>query len=204
MITLFHSPGSCSNGLLLLLEEVGADYEVEVLPIIEGAHRTESYLALNPKGKIPALRLDDGTVLTEFQSIAQYIVDTHPEAGLAPADPLARAQLCAAMDYIVASLHMRGYSFIKRPARFVEDASAHEAISAHGHEQVAQASALLSDMLGEQEYLLGDFSAADAALYFTSRWADGDGVTLPENLAAHLDRVRARPSHAAVAHLMQR
>lgn len=80
MMTFFHSPGSCSNGILFLLHEVGAAFECVVVDLRKGEQTRAAYRALNPKGKVPALRLSEGSVLTEFQAIATWLTAAHPEA----------------------------------------------------------------------------------------------------------------------------
>ncbi len=86
MLTLFHAPGSCSDGILLLLEEVGAHYTVETIDLAKGGQKDPGFLAKNPKGKVPSLLIDTGRVLTEFQSIAYWLAHAYPQAGLWPKD----------------------------------------------------------------------------------------------------------------------
>ena len=88
-VTLFHSPNSRSGSALVLLEELGADYELKVLNLKTGEQRQPAYLAVNPMGKVPAIRHGDA-VVTEQVAVYLYLADLYPEAGLAPAigDPL--------------------------------------------------------------------------------------------------------------------
>ena len=88
-VTLFHSPQSRSLGALALLEELGADYELQLLDQKKGEQRQAAYLAVNPMGKVPAIRHGDALV-TEQVAVFLYLADLYPEAGLAPAigDPL--------------------------------------------------------------------------------------------------------------------
>jgi len=88
-VTLFHSPNTRSTGALILLEELGADYELHVLNMKAGEQRGAAYLAINPMGKVPALKHGDALV-TEQVAVFLYLADLYPEAGLAPAigDPL--------------------------------------------------------------------------------------------------------------------
>jgi glutathione S-transferase len=83
-LTLFHAPNTRSAGVLLLLEELGAAYNLHVLDTKAGEQRQPAYLAVNPMGKVPAL-LHDGAVVTEQVAIFIYLADLFPEAGLAPA-----------------------------------------------------------------------------------------------------------------------
>src|SRR5580704_8870559 len=88
-ITLYHSPNTRSSGALLLLEELGAPYELQVLNMKAGEQRQPGYLAINPMGKVPAVR-DGDALVTEQVAIFLYLADRFPEAKLAPAisDPL--------------------------------------------------------------------------------------------------------------------
>lgn len=108
MLTFFHSPGSCSDGILLLLEETGAPYEIVETVVAKGQHKTPEYLAMNPKGKVPALRNPNGQIMTEFQSIAFWLANQYRGAGLWPDDLDQQQKVLEVMDYIVASVHMRG------------------------------------------------------------------------------------------------
>ena len=93
MLTFHHSPQSCSNGILLLLHEVGAVFETKIVDVRAGDQRGATYLGLNPKGKVPALGLADGSTLTEFPAIALWLVESHPQAGLAPTGTIERARV---------------------------------------------------------------------------------------------------------------
>jgi glutathione S-transferase len=75
---LYHSPGSCALGIHVLLEEIGAPFDLHRINFAEREQHSEGYLAINPKAKVPALQRDDGSVLTEFQTIAVYLALTHP------------------------------------------------------------------------------------------------------------------------------
>lgn len=200
MLTLFHSPGSCSNGILYLLSEVGLPHEVHLVDVRKGDQRAPEYRALNPKGKVPALRLPDGTVLTEYQAIALWLAQAAPDAGLWPADTLLQARTLELLEFIVGTVHMRGFTFLKVPSKFIADPAAQEVLRDHGRAQVEQGLAYLSERLGDREYLLGaSFGIADTLLLYVLDWAEIDGVTIPANLAACHARLRARPDHAAAA-----
>lgn len=205
MLTFHHSPQSCSNGILLLLHEVGAAFETKIVDVRAGDQRGAAYLALNPKGKVPALGLDDGAVLTEFGAIALWLAESYPQAELAPADPTERARLLDMLDFIVGSVHMRGFTFDKVPHKFLADPDGQAALKAHGRAEVIKGLKVLSDMMGDAPYLLGRFSVADTALFYVLDWAELDGAyDVSANLRACLKRIRARPAYAAAAPLLSR
>ena len=116
---LFYAPGACSLGVHILLEEIGKPYEAERVNLKEGEQYREAYVALTPKSKVPALERDDGSVLTEYGAIATWLARTNPDAKLLPADPDAEVRSVEAMDYAVATIHMRGLPgrAISRPTR---------------------------------------------------------------------------------------
>ena len=88
-VTLFHAAQSRSGGVLALLEEIGADYELSVLDLRHGEQRKDGYLAVNPMGKVPAI-VHDGALVSEQGAVYAYLGDLYPEAGITPAigDPL--------------------------------------------------------------------------------------------------------------------
>lgn len=205
MLTFYHSPQSCSNGILLLLHEVGAAFETRIVDLRAGNQLGAAYLALNPKGKVPALGLDDGAVMTEFGAIALWLAESYSQAGLAPADPTERARLLETLDFIVGSVHMRGFTFDKVPQKFLADLDGQAALKAHGRAEVIKGLKVLSHMMGDAPYLLGRFSVADAALFYVLDWTEQDGgYDVPANLMACLKRIKARPAYAAAAPLFSR
>jgi glutathione S-transferase len=88
---LYYSPGSCALGIHVLLEELGAPFELKRLNFAEREQYGEAYLAINPKSKVPTLERNDGSVLTEFQAISTYLALTHPEKRLIPPTSSARS-----------------------------------------------------------------------------------------------------------------
>ena len=196
MLKLFHSPGSCSNGILYLLNELGVDFELVPLIVSEGQQNTPEYVALNPKRKVPALVLPDGQVLTEYPVIAQYLARTNPQAGLWPDDMMAQLRLAEVLDYMIATVHMRAFTFVLVPQRFAPTPDMQKVISDYGHAEVAKGLDVLSGILGDRDYIMGDFSIADSALFFLLNWAEGRKIAMPDNLAACYARLKARPAYA--------
>jgi len=193
--TLYYWPGSCALGIHVLLEESGEPYDLAKVDSAAGAQHQAEYRAVNPKGKVPALRRSDGSVLTEFPAIAYWLAATNPDKKLFPANPEAQARVLEAMDYVVASLHMQGFTRIWRPANFVANEAEHGAVKARGREICETGLALMDETLAGKDYLVGDFSIADAALFYFEFWvATRLKLAMPANCAAHYARVKARPS----------
>lgn len=192
---LYYSPGACSVGIHVLLEEIGKPYETELVNLREGAQFKPEFTAVNPKSKVPTLVRDDGSVLTEYPAIAVWLASTFPEAKLLPKEADRLAKALEYTDYAVATLHMQGFSRIFRPSNYAPSESDHEAVKAKGEEIFSKGLALFDKALEGKEYLLGEFSFADSALFYLSFWwADRLKKQLPPNVAAHYARMKARPS----------
>src|SRR5687767_3795884 len=92
MLTLFYAPKACSLAPHILLEESGLPYRAELVDIFAGEHLRPEYLKLNPRGRVPALRLESGEILTEVTSLLFWISEQVPERGFMPASSVARAR----------------------------------------------------------------------------------------------------------------
>jgi glutathione S-transferase len=191
---LYYSPGACSIGIHVILEEIGAPFDLELVNLREGAQFGTEFTAVNPKSKVPTLLRDDATVLTEFPAIAYWLAATHPEAKLWPADAERQSRALEAMEYVTATVHMQGYTRINRPARFTPTAADEERVKEQGAEMVQKGLHILERSLGDKQWVAGDYSVADAALFYVELWADQRGRSLPANEAAHLARMKERPA----------
>ena len=205
MLAFFHSPGSCSEGILYLLNEIGAEFDLRTMSLAQGDAQKPEYKAMNPKGKVPAIAMDNGETLTEFPVIAQYIARTHPEAGLWPDDMVRQLRIMEALDYITATVHMRAFAFVLVPGRFAKSDAFKAEIKDYGLGEVAKTFGILSEIMGDKDYLLGDFTIADSALFYVLHWADAMTIDMPANLAACLERLKERPAYAkSLPHLRRR
>ncbi|AFO88635.1 glutathione S-transferase [Phaeobacter inhibens] len=192
---LYYKPGACPLASHIALQETGRPFEIEAVDTAAG--RTEGgadYLAINPKGYVPALRLEDGSILTEGPAILQYIADSHSEAGLAPAaGTFARARMQEQLNWIGTELH-KAFGPLFR-----------EGTSEAGQDEARVAVAGKFDLIETQledgrEWLVADqFSVADAYLFVVSNWANFTGIDLARwpYLAAFVSRTAARQSAQA-------
>lgn len=200
-LKFYMTPGSCSTGIHILLEELEVPFEVTVLNLPAGEHRQPCYLVINPKGTIPALMLPDGLVLTEFQAIAFWLARAYPRKGLLPEDPLKAAVVMELMDYIVGTIHGQGYTRIFTSDSYLPGHLAESekdgwlrSIEARGHEIVEQGLKIVEARLPMDGFIAGaKIGVADAALFYVSFWADHIGIPLPERCGTHYQRMRARP-----------
>jgi glutathione S-transferase len=194
-LTLYHAPHSRSAATLTLLEELGAPYELHVLNLKAGEQRQSRYLAVNPLGKVPAIR-HRGALVTEQVAIFLYLADLFPAAGLAPAigDPL-RGPYLRWLVY---------YAACYEPA-LVDQAMKREpaplSMSPYGDFDTMLKT--LIDHIAKSAYLLGDvFSAADILWAMALQWGTMFKI-IPENpdIARYVARVTARKSFAKIAAL---
>ncbi len=192
---LYYSPGACSIGIHVLLEEIGKPYEAVRLNFQEGQQYKPEFTSINPKSKVPTLQRDDGSVLTEYPAIAYWLAASNPEAGLLPEAPDDLARAMEATDYCVATLHMQGFSRIFRLSSYAPSESDHDAVKARGEEIFAKGLHLMDQAVAGKDYLLGHYSFADSALFYVSFWWNGRlKKELPGNVAAHYGRMKARPA----------
>lgn len=188
---LYYSPSACSLSPHIVANELGLAIElVKVDVVAKRTEHGEDFLAINPKGLVPVLRLDDGTLLTEGPAVVQYLADLKPDAQLAPASgSMARYRLQEMLGYINSELH-QGYMPLFNPACSDEVRSAR---MAHLHKHYR----LLEAALGRTTFLLGDrFTVTDAYLFVVTRWAEFVKLDLSAfpNLLAFQARIAARPA----------
>lgn len=199
---LFWGPHTCAIGTHVLLEEIGKPYETEKLDVAGGDTHKPPFSHVNPKGKVPTLLRDDGSVLTEYGAIAIWLARTNPEAALLPSDLDQEVRVLEIMDYVVGTLHGQGFGRVFMPQKFEPPDVVHEtlglgqsATKTKGREMVHQALGILERQLAGREYAAGDrFTIADSALFYAERWAPQENIELPPGLAGHLERMKARPA----------
>jgi len=192
---LYHTPGTCSDGILILLEELGLPYDSKIVDFEKNDQKSPEFLALNAKGKVPVLRLEDGTVLTQWVAIAAYLASQRPGSSFLPNEPLKIARVLEAIDYVTSSVHMQGFSRIARPGNFVEHENDFEAAQARGRKLAMEGLVIMSGYLATEPFVAGDYGIADMALFYVERWAAaGLGEDLPGGCAQHYATMMARPA----------
>jgi glutathione S-transferase len=188
---LYFSPGACSLSPHIVLREAGIDFTTERVDL--RAKVTESgadFRTINPKGQVPTLQLDDGTVLTEGAAIVQYIADRAGAAALLPpVGTVARYQVIEWLSYIGAELH-KTFVPLFVPGTSEEMQQAARTALAHRFDYLAKA-------LEGRDYLMGSaFTAADAYLFTVLGWPGYVKMSLADwpVLQAYIARVGARPA----------
>jgi glutathione S-transferase len=195
MLKLFHAWGSCSLASLIALEEAGADYELAIMNTKVGDQRTAEYLAVNPKGRVPALVTPQG-VLTETPAILSYIPETHPSARLLPVDPWERAQAHAFNAYLASTVHV-AHAHKHRGYRWADEESSFADMTRKVPENEIACFRLIEDEMFAGPWVLGaEYTVCDSYLFTLFGWLEGDGVDPRQfgRLFEHSQRVAERPA----------
>jgi len=188
---LFYAPGACSLSPHIVAQEAGIDLQLVKVDTKTKTMAAEGdYWAVNPKGYVPALELDNGEILTEGPAIVQYLADLKPGSKLAPANGTwARTRLQEMLGYINSEIHKTFSPLFK--------STTPEETRAERKEYLHKRYALLDKQLAGRKYLFGDqFTIADAYLFVVTNWAKSAKVDLGDfaNLQAFQQRVGARPA----------
>ena len=184
---LYISPGACSLASNIALHEAGIPFEISKVDKRTKRADGVDFVTINPKGYVPALRLDDGQVLTENVAVLQYIADLNPAAKLAPpAGTMERYRLQEWLSFINSEVH-KGFSPL-----FSSEAT--EETKTYARNYLAKRLTYLEGALGDNKYLMGDqFTVSDAYLFTVLGWGAHVGVDIGPKLKSYADRVRARP-----------
>jgi glutathione S-transferase len=188
---LYYSPGACSLSPHIVLQETGLPYEAVLASTkTKKLQDGSDYYAINSKGYVPTLELDDGTRLTEGPAIVQYLADQVPEKNLAPANgTMARYRLQEWLNFLTAEVH-KSFGALFAPG--MPDEAKQMA-----KERITKRLGWVDQQLEGKDYLLGNtFSVADAYLFTVAGWAPHVGLDFSalKNLQAFQARVAARPA----------
>ena len=199
---LFAAPGACSFGAHVIIRELELPVDVTLVTLSDASSRIK---AVNPLGRVPALLLDDGTVLTENSAILPFLADLRPGTSLfAPAGSVERARIQSWIGYINSELHAGSLRVFNRPQLFSADVSAHEGIRAAGLARIKAALLPLEKYLAGEEFLVGGrFTIADAYFGNFAALAGrlGDELAEYQAILAYARRFESRASvQAARAH----
>ena len=188
---LYFAPGTCAHSPHIALREAGLPFDL-VRVDLKTKRTTDGrdYLAINPNGYVPALELDDGTILTEGPAIVQYIADQAPASGLAPANgTIARYQLQSLLGLINSEIH-KGFSPLFKP-------DTPDLTKAAARTHLINRIGELAKRLERQDYLSGNqFTVADGYLYTVLGWGPFVDVDINQwpTITAFTARVAARPT----------
>ena len=195
MLTLYFSPGACSMASHIGLEETGAPYEEKPTLLPKGEQKTEAYLRINPRGKVPALSID-GKVITENTAILTYLARRFPEKELMPADPVEEARCIATMAWFSNIVHP-SYQRQMRPERFAEGEAAQATVKDMGRKSFWANCQEIDSMLQGRNWIMGDsYSLADGYALVFYGWGVRGGFPMQElaRYTAWKDRMLQRPA----------
>lgn len=188
----YMTPGSCSIGVHVLLEECELFFQAHIIDLLAGANLSPEFLAINPRGSVPALALNDGNVLTDFESIAVWLADNHPKKNLLPSAGPERERLLQVMRYVIAVLHGEGFTRVFVAERYAKSADAKSSIQHEGRAAVQRGFERLQTMLTGARYVSDTFSVADAAVFYVEFWAVRSGIPLPARAREHFEAMCGR------------
>lgn len=205
MYTLYWSHNSASIAAQYCLEEAGVKYDAVLVDMAKDGHKQPDFLKVNPAGKLPAMKLPEGGIITECAAISLLIADRFPQAGLAPAaDDAQRGPFLMWLFHLNNTLQpaMLRYYY---PERVTTEAGGINGVQEKAKEEIASLWSRIDAHLAQNgPFLLGDrFSAADALLYMLSTWQDccpGTYKRFP-SIRRLAEKVRARPAIARVAEM---
>jgi glutathione S-transferase len=196
MIKLFYAPNTCSLASHITLEEAGVAYTTVRVDFASNGQRQPEYLAINPKGRVPALVTDSG-ILTETPAILAFIAQSFPKAGLAPLDDsFAFAQVQAFNSYLCSTVHV-AHAHRMRGNRWADDPAAIAEMKRKVPQSVGAAYDLIERDMLKGPWVMGEtYSICDPYLFTVSEWLEGDGVDLSRlpKVIAHRNRMSERPA----------
>jgi glutathione S-transferase len=195
MLKLFYAPGTCALASHIALEDAGAKYEAVRLSFKTDDQKKPEYLAINPKGRVPALVTDQG-ILTETPAILAYIAQSYPAARLAPVDPFGFARAQAFNSYLCSTVHV-SHAHRMRGTRWADDPASLQDMQRKVPQTVGDGFGLIErEMLAGPWVLGSDYSICDAYLFTLAQWLEGDGVDLAKlpRVLDHRRRMAERPA----------
>jgi glutathione S-transferase len=196
MLTLYFAPGACSTAAHIVLEESGEKYEPRQVDLAGGEQRTEAYLKINPQGRVPVLKLEDGEYLAENTAILPYL---GKRFGLWPTDPKGEAKALSAIGFFAASVHP-AHAHVGRPERYTADTSAFPGIKEAGLKTFHSYLKQIDGRLAGREWLGDKYSVVDPYGLVFYGWGIRRELPMHElkNYTAFKDRMLARPAVARV------
>src|SRR5271154_4112680 len=176
MFRLYYAPGTCALATHIALEEAGAPYEAVLVDFRSQSQRSPEYLAVNPKGRVPALVTESGT-LTETPALLCFVAQHFPAAELAPlADPFALAQVQEFNSYLCSTVHV-AHAHGRRGSRWADDAASFEDMKRKVPATVTECAELIEHKFLKGPWVMGEqYTICDPYLFTIGTWLEGDGV----------------------------
>ena len=195
-LTLYYTPGTCAQAVRIALEEAGAAHHLVRVDFAAGQQRTPEYLAINPKGRVPALVTPQGT-LTETPALLAYVAQSYPAAQLAPTDAYGFARLQEFQSYLASTVHI-AHAHRPRASRWADEPEAQAAMQRKVAQNMIDCFNLIeTHYLGDGPWAMGEqYTVADGYLFTIGTWLQSDGVDIAQfpKVNAHTQRVLQRPA----------
>jgi glutathione S-transferase len=195
MLKLYYSPGSCALASHIALQEAGAAYSAERIDFKSSQQTSPEYLAINPKGRVPALVTDRG-ILTETPAVLAFIAQSFPQAKLAPLeDSFAFAQAQAFNSYLCSTVHV-AHAHRVRAYRWANEEASFADMKRKVPETMGACFALIERNMLRGPWVMGDsYTICDPYLFTVAQWLEGDGVDVSAfpKVIDHRKRVAERP-----------
>jgi glutathione S-transferase len=169
VIKLYYSPGACSMASHIALEETGQPYEPKETSLATEAHKSPEYLKINPRGKVPALVVDD-KVITENTAILTYVGKRFPQTGMWPEDPIEQVHVISQMAWFSNTPHISQRE-IMRPYRFVSQEAHYEDAKQTGRRTFWENLREIDELIGSRKWIMGNrYTMADPYSLVFYRW----------------------------------
>jgi glutathione S-transferase len=195
MFKLYYGPGTCARASHIALEEAGAAYTTERLDMKNNQQNSAEYLKINPKGRVPTLVTDRGT-LTETPAMLAFIAQSFPQAKLAPSDAFAFAQAQSFNSYLCSTVHINHAHKMRGP-RWATEESSFADMKRKVPQTMAASFALIERDMLKGPWVMGEqYTICDPYLFTIASWLEGDSVDIAQfpKVADHYHRMSARPA----------
>lgn len=197
MLTLFYAPGACSMAAHIVLEESGEKYTPRRMDLAKGEQKTPEYMKIHPLGRVPALKLDDGSPLAENTAILPYL---GKRFGLWPTDSVKEAHALSAIGFFASSVHPAN-AHVRRPERYTDDKASFPGLQAMGRKTYHDYMKQIDGMLAGREWLSDKYSVLDPYAFVFYVWGVRHELPMAElrSYTAHKDRMMKRAAVQRVA-----
>lgn len=191
----------------IVLEELGADFDLQRVPLEHGGAQAAEFLAVNPKGRVPVLEIQGAPkVLTELPAILLYLARHHRQHGLLPSDSLEEARCHEWLAWLTGWVHGVGYGSIWRPERFTERHDLKSAIQANGRQLIDAAYIKIEQQVAESGHwaMPYGYSIVDAFLLVLYRWGGRIELPMRDSYPAWTSLTQRMLKRTAVQKVLQR
>ncbi len=194
-LKLHYAPGTVAGAVAIALNEAQIDYEPVRVDFSKTEQRSEPYLCINPKGRVPAVETHNG-IITETTAILEYVAALNPASNLVPARPFEAARMRSAMSYLTSTMHVN-HAHGLRGHRWADRQSSWDDMKNKVSETMSDSAGFVESHMITGPLILGStFSLADPYLFVMSNWLEGDGVNIRDypKFSAFRQTMLERPS----------